>query len=58
LKRHGKSVAAIVSVRDLAFLRELEDRIDREDADAALKEINEGTVVPVPWEDVKVRLGL
>ncbi len=56
LKRNGKKVAAIVSVRDLAYLRAVEDRIDREEADAALKDAEEhGTI---PWEVLKARLGL
>jgi prevent-host-death family protein len=53
LKRHGKRVAAVVSVRDLAYLRALEDKIDREAADAALKDAEEhGTI---PWEVLKAK---
>ncbi len=54
--RHGKSVAAVVSARDLAYLRALEDKIDREAADAALADAEKhGTI---PWETIKARLGL
>ena len=56
LKRHGKRVAAVVPIRDLAVLRALEDRFDREAADAALKDVEEyGTV---SWEELKAKLGL
>ena len=51
-----ESVAAVVPVRDLAMLRAIEDRLDAEAADAALKDIEaKGTV---PWETLKAKLGL
>ena len=53
LERHGRDVAALVSLEDLALLNELEDRIDVETARAALAEPGS-----VPWEEVKKRLGL
>ena len=56
LKRHGKRIAAVVPVRDLAVLRALEDRFDREAADAALKDVEENGAVS--WEDLKAKLGL
>ncbi len=56
LKRHGKSIAAVVSVRDLAYLRALEDRIDREAADAALQDVTENGAIS--WEDLKKSLNL
>lgn len=56
LKRNGKRVAAVVSVRDLAYLRALEDKIDRYEADAALKDAEENGTIP--WEELKARLGL
>ena len=56
LKRHGRNVAAVVSVKDLAVLRALEDRFDAEAADAALADIEaKGTVT---WEELKANLGL
>jgi antitoxin Phd len=56
LKRHGKGIAAVVSIRDLAFLRALEDCLDRDAADAALEDVDEHG--SIPWEEVKARLGL
>jgi antitoxin Phd len=53
LERHGKDVAALVSVRDVELLQQLEDRIDLEAAHAALKEPGS-----VSWDDLKARLGL
>jgi prevent-host-death family protein len=35
LDRHGKSVAALVPIKDLELLRELEDRLDNEAATRA-----------------------
>ena len=56
IKRHGKELAALVPMEDLKFLEELEDKLDLEEALAALTEAeNEGTV---PWEKVKKDLGL
>jgi prevent-host-death family protein len=56
LNRHGKGVAAIVSVEDLAVLQMIEDRRDREAARAALEDAEaNGTV---PWEKIKADLGL
>ena len=53
---HGKELAALVPMEDLMLLEELEDRLDLEDARAALAEAEEkGTV---PWEKVKKDLGL
>lgn len=53
LERRGRDVAALVSVEDLVFLNDLEDRIDLEAAREALREPGS-----VPWEAVKARLGL
>ncbi len=56
LKRHGKMMAAVVSIRALAVLRAIEDRFDREAADAALKDIEaNGTL---SWDEMKASLGL
>ena len=56
IRRHGKDVAAVVPIEDLQFLEEIEDRLDLEEALAALKEA-EGEEL-IPWEKVKKDLGL
>jgi antitoxin Phd len=60
LQCNGKPMAAIISVTDLRlleqYMEELEDRIDIEEAQKALAEIEkEGTV---PYEQVRRELGL
>jgi prevent-host-death family protein len=55
IRRHGRPVAALVPVEDLALIRELEDRIDLEDARKVLAEAK-GKLIP--WETVKRELGL
>lgn len=55
LTRHGRRVAAIVSVEDLALLERIEDRIDLDAARAALAE-NEDA--PEAWEDIRQALDL
>jgi prevent-host-death family protein len=53
MERHGKGIAALVSVEDLALLEEIEDRDDVKAARRALRE--EGSEA---WEVVKKRNGL
>lgn len=56
LSRHGKGVAAIVSVEDLALLQAIEDRRDARAARLALEDVEKnGTVA---WDEVKAELGL
>jgi prevent-host-death family protein len=56
LHRRGKDVAAIVPIEDVAFLEALEDRLDLDDARAALVEAKKkGTI---PWKKIKAELGL
>lgn len=56
LTRRGKAVAGIVPVEDIELLEALENRVDLEEARAALAEAKEqGTV---PWETIKADLGL
>ena len=56
LCRGGKDVAGLVPLDDLLLLRELEDRLDLDEARAALAEADEkGTI---PWEQIKADLGL
>jgi prevent-host-death family protein len=56
LTRRGKEVAAVVPIEDVKLLEELEDRIDLEEARAALAETkSKGTI---PWEKIKADLSL
>ena len=56
LTRRGKEVAAVVPIEDMKLLEELEDRIDLEEARAALAEAkSKGTI---PWEKLRADLGL
>src|SRR5690606_26130568 len=52
--KHGKPVAAIVSIEDLKVLEALEDELDIAAAKRALEEIRRGNYVG--WEDVKADL--
>lgn len=54
LERHGKDVAAIISIEDLELLERLEDRYDLELSEEALAESDER----IPWHAAKERLGL
>ena len=56
LTRHGKPVAAVVPIEDYELLEQIEDRIDLEDARAALIDVKKkGTV---SWEKIKAELDL
>ena len=56
LHRRGKALAALISVADLELLEAIEDSIDVEQAQKALKEASKkGTV---PWSKLKKELGL
>ena len=52
LTRRGESIAALVSMKELKLLQEIEDRLDIEDAWKAKNEPGE----PIPWEDLKKEL--
>lgn len=56
LSRHGKPVAAVVTVEDLALLKAIEDRRDAKAARAALEDA--GRNGTTPWEQIKAELGL
>lgn len=60
ITKHGKSVAAVVSMADLemleSLLAKLEDEIDAQAAIAALKEVETKGVTP--WAKIKADLGL
>ncbi len=56
LTRRGKEIVAVVPIEDVKLLEALEDKIDLEDARAALAEAKKkGTV---PWEKIKKDLGI
>ena len=54
LTRRGEPIAAIVSMKELKLLQDLEDRVDIEDAWKAKNEPGE----PIPWEELKKELEL
>ena len=54
LTRRGEPIAAIVSMKELKVLQELENQMDIEDAWKAKNEPGE----PVAWEDLKKELEL
>lgn len=56
IHRHGKQLAGVVPVNDLALLRDIEAFIDLEDARQAVREAQEQKTVSV--EELKKRLGL
>ncbi len=56
LTRRGKPLAAVVPLDDVELLERLEDRIDLDEARAALAEArDDGTV---SWEEIKAEIGL
>lgn len=56
LTRRGKEIVAVVPIEDVRLLEALEDKIDLEEARAALAEAKKkGTV---PWEKIKNELGI
>jgi prevent-host-death family protein len=54
LQRSNKDVAAIISMEDLALLRELEDRLDLAEMKKAMEEPGGN----IPWEAAKKELGI
>ena len=54
LTRQGESIAALISMKELKLLQELEDQIDIEDAWKAKNEPGD----PIPWEELKKELEL
>lgn len=56
ITRHGKALAAMVPIEDLELLEALEDRIDLEDARAALQEAREKGTIPL--DELRAELGL
>ena len=61
LQRHGKDVAALVSMKELKVLEEIErmeDEIDLKEALKALREIKSGKDKVAAWNSVKKDFGL
>jgi prevent-host-death family protein len=56
LERHGKAVAALVSVEDLELLEALEDRLDAEAVRAARAARKESGTIP--YEEIRRKAGL
>lgn len=54
LHRRGKNVAVLVPIEDLKLLKKIEDQMDNEAADKALKEPGRR----IPWEKLKKDLRL
>lgn len=54
LTRRGEPIAALVSMKELGLLQELEDQTDIEDAWKAKNEPGD----PIPWEELKKELKL
>jgi prevent-host-death family protein len=53
IKRHGKNVAALVSVEDLAWLEELDEELDKKLAKQVRDRVKRGVETVHDWEDVK-----
>lgn len=58
LRRGRKDVAALVPLRDLRLLEQIEDRMDLDDARKALSDSRKKGEKPIPWEKVRRLLGL
>lgn len=56
ITRRGKKVAAIVPIEDLEALEATENKIDLEEARAALEDVKKNGAIS--WEDLKSELGL
>ena len=54
--RRGQPLAAVVPLEDVELLERLEDRIDLDEARAALAEARDGGTVS--WEEIKAEIGL
>jgi antitoxin (DNA-binding transcriptional repressor) of toxin-antitoxin stability system len=58
LHRGKKDVAAIVPLKDLRLLEQIEDRMDLDDARKALAASTKKREKPILWEKARRRLGL
>ncbi len=58
LRRRGKDLAAIVPIEDLKLIQRAEDEIDQREAKKALSDMKRRGLKPIPYEQVRKRLGL
>ena len=58
LTKRGKEWAALVPIEDVRLLEDLENRLDLEEARAALAEAKADTTPPIACEKLKADLGL
>jgi len=58
LRRRGKDLAAIVPIEDLKLIQRTEDEIDQREAKTALSDMKRRGLKPIPYEQVRKRLGL
>ncbi len=58
LERHGKEIAAVVSMEDLALLEAIEDKEDAKAARRAIAEMKRKGEKPIAWAEVKKELEL
>ena len=58
LERHGKGVAVLIPLDDLALIEQLEDRQDVAEAEKALAEAKAKKETPIPWAKAKKQLGV
>lgn len=58
LTKRGKEWAALVPMEDVRLLEDLEDRLDLEEARAALAEAKAEPAPSVSWEMLKAEMGL
>ncbi len=58
LRRRGKDLAAIVPIEDLKLIQRMEDEIDLREAKKALSDMKRKGLRPIPYEQVRKRLGL
>jgi len=58
IERRGAKAVFLVSEEDLELLEALEDRYWAEEGRSALEEFERSGEKPVPWDEVKKRLGL
>ena len=58
VRHRGKNVAAVVPIKDLVALEEMEDRLDVRDFRAAKRQWQREGRKTVPWDRLKAGLGL